>query len=529
MAAWAMALACLVFTRAVGGHPLDEIGICHHSTVRVSVDEVSVRYILWFAEIPALAERKLLDIDKNGKWSRGEKAEYAARLSSKIRPALHLEIDGRRVDLKMGDVSAPDDQRHLTSLTIDFELSAQMPHLAPGRHSLRYNDKTYPKQYGAVTARAAWGPKLAPVSHTTSATEEAERADDAALTRPAPLDVKRDARFAPPPQRRKLDLDFIVEGEPQQGGVVTQTPAADAGPPSVATQTATPTSRPFQRKSAERSQATKEHLRRLISSKDRGVGFWVFALGVSALLGAFHALEPGHGKTIVAAYLIGARGTIWHAALLGIVVTVSHTASVVLLGVVLLYLQQYVAPDTIGPAVTMLSGAIIAVIGLYLLIARTRHHSHSLGHDHHGLMHSHALGNHEHGHDHGHDHSHEDEHAQANHKPEDRLTLRTLIPLGISGGIVPCPPAIVALIFAFSVSRVGFGLAIILAFSLGLAVVLSAVGIATVSLRGFANRFESTGPILRFLPVLSALVVMGLGFAILVQGLIQTGILVIRL
>ena len=107
--------------------------------------------------------------------------------------------------------------------------------------------------------------------------------------------------------------------------------------------------------------------------------------------------------------------------------------------------------------------------------------------------------------------------------------MRTLIPLGISGGIVPCPPAIVALIFAFSVSRVGFGLAIILAFSLGLAVVLSAVGIAVVSLRGFANRFESTGPILRFLPVLSALVVMGLGFAVIVQGLVEAGVVTIRL
>ena len=127
-----------------GRHPLDEVGICHNSTVRVSVDEISVQYILWFAEIPAFTERKLLDVNGDNKWSRGEKAEYAPLLSSKIRPALHLEIDGRRVDLKMGVVSIPDDQFHLMSFTIDFELSARTPRLAPGRHSLRYENKAYP-------------------------------------------------------------------------------------------------------------------------------------------------------------------------------------------------------------------------------------------------------------------------------------------------------------------------------------------------------------------------------------------------
>ena len=536
-----VALMSLVHGQEALGHPLDEIGICHNSTVRVSVDEIQVEYILWFAEIPAFTERKLLDMDEDEKWSKGEKAEYASRLSSKVQPALRLELDGRRLDLRINNVSIPDDQLRLMSLTIDFELSAKIPRFAPGRHSLRYEDRTYPKQYGAVTARASWGPKLTPVFRPRPVTDEAERIDDAAFAQQDLLDIEEDALYAPPPPHRKLALDFVVEGEPvvaqsdgkEEGRVEAQAAMPDTEPSSAATRTATLTSVPFQRRSARRTRETKDRLRRLISSKDRGLGFWALALGASALLGAFHALEPGHGKTIVAAYLVGSRGTVWHAVLLGIVVTISHTASVMLLGVVLLYLQEYVAPDTVGPAITMLSGAIICAIGLYLLVVRAGHHTHSPGHDHHhGLGHTHAPEGQAHEHEHGHEHahsSHEHDHAEAGNEHEGRLTMRTLIPLGISGGIVPCPPAIVALIFAFSVSRVGFGLAIILAFSLGLAVVLSAVGIAVVSLRGFANRFESTGPILRFLPVLSALVVMGLGFAVIVQGLVEAGVVTIRL
>ena len=107
--------------------------------------------------------------------------------------------------------------------------------------------------------------------------------------------------------------------------------------------------------------------------------------------------------------------------------------------------------------------------------------------------------------------------------------MATLIPLGVSGGIVPCPPAIVALIFAFSVGRLAAGLAVIFAFSVGLAAVLTGIGIAMVSLRGFAERFQATGPLLCVLPVLSALLVTGLGLAVVVQGLIEAGVLVIRL
>ena len=372
-----------------------------------------------------------------------------------------------------------------------------------------------------MTARASWREGVDAIERPQLPDFE-DQFDDA-------IDVIDDSlsAYAPPPQQREFTAAFRVRG-----------PSGADSPGEAATVAARP--RPIQRPTTESNERTKDRMRRLIGAKDRGAAYWCLALGLSALLGGLHALEPGHGKTLVAAYLVGSRGTVWHAVVLGVVVTVSHTFSVIVLGVVLLYFQAQANQAAIAPVVTMISGGVICAIGAYLLIVRAmgaghgHSHSHSQDHDH----------DHDHGHDHDHDHDHEHTHDYAAHEPmghrhdhavgaghedgSDRLALRALLPLGISGGIVPCPPAIVALIFAFSIGRVGFGLAVILAFSLGLAVVLTSVGIAMVSLTGFAGRFKSTGPILRVLPAASALIVMLLGLALVVQGLIEAGVVVVR-
>src|SRR5207237_365252 len=152
--------------------------------------------------------------------------------------------------------------------------------------------------------------------------------------------------------------------------------------------------------------------------------------------GAAHALSPGHGKTIVTAYLVGQRGTPRHAALLGLIVTATHTIGVFSLGFVTLALSQFVVPDRLYPWLNLVSGVLVVAIGASVLRSRLRHRN---------------------AHEHGHDRHHE-------HGPSGR----SLVAVGVSGGLLPCPSALVVLLAAISLHRIAFGLLLIVAFSAGL-------------------------------------------------------------
>jgi ABC-type nickel/cobalt efflux system permease component RcnA len=253
----------------------------------------------------------------------------------------------------------------------------------------------------------------------------------------------------------------------------------------------------------------------------------LFTLAVAASLGALHALEPGHGKTVVAAYLVGSRGTAGHAFLLGLVVTASHTVGVYLLGAVTLYASRYVVPERLYPWLGALSGILIAVLGVSLLYRRLvtttarRGHASDHAHGHPGRTPSdheaaHARGF-EHGHDHGHGHHHH------HHVPDGPVSLRSLVALGVSGGIVPCPAALVVLLSAVAMGRIGLGFLLIVAFSVGLAAVLIAIGLVVVSARRLAARFGTSGvdgPLVRrWLPLTSAAVITASGVVITIQAL----------
>jgi ABC-type nickel/cobalt efflux system permease component RcnA len=237
----------------------------------------------------------------------------------------------------------------------------------------------------------------------------------------------------------------------------------------------------------------------------------LLALLIAAGLGAFHALEPGHGKTMVAAYLVGARGTAGHAVLLGLIVTAAHTAGVYLLGAVTLYASRYFVPERIYPWLGVVSGLTIAGLGLSLLRRRYRGaapHYHD-DHDHREHSHAHDL----HSPPHGHHHTHGHHHAHGD------VTLRQLFTLGVTGGIIPCPAALVVLLSALSLGRVGFGLVLIVAFSLGLASVLIITGLLMVFARRLMARVQGDGTLVsRWLPLTSSAVITIIGLAIVLQS-----------
>jgi ABC-type nickel/cobalt efflux system permease component RcnA len=261
----------------------------------------------------------------------------------------------------------------------------------------------------------------------------------------------------------------------------------------------------------------------LMAAKQLGFGIALLALAVALGLGAFHALEPGHGKTLVAAYLVGSRGTMKHAFLLGLIVTAAHTAGVYLLGAVTLYASQYVLPDRLYPWLGVVSGVLIAGLGAVLLVRRYLGKDAILGHHHH------HHGHHDHDadpHHHSHHHSHDDGHTHLHHDANEKVSLRELLTLGISGGIVPCPAALVVLLSAVSMQRIGFGLLLIVAFSVGLAAVLITIGLFMVYARQFMSRFQANQRLTtHWLPLTSSAFILLFGVALTVQALQTAGIL----
>lgn len=220
-------------------------------------------------------------------------------------------------------------------------------------------------------------------------------------------------------------------------------------------------------------------------------------LGLSALLGGLHALTPGHGKTLVAAYLIGSRGTDKHAAALGGIVTLTHTASVIAVGLLALLASQFIVPNALVPALEVCAGLLVVTMGVRLVRTRWRFREG------------------EHHHHHSHDHDHDDHHLPRDIRPSDLLAM------GVSGGLVPCPEALGVMLIAIGLNRIALGLGLIVAFSFGLATVLITIGVLLVRSRSRLHQLgKPGGSWQRLLPLISAVVVTLLGVGIVLKGLI---------
>ncbi|HEX6623163.1 MAG TPA: sulfite exporter TauE/SafE family protein, partial [Pyrinomonadaceae bacterium] len=317
--------------------------------------------------------------------------------------------------------------------------------------------------------------------------------------------------------------------------------------------------------------AARDRFAELIELPELTPGVALLALLAAAALGGLHALSPGHGKAVVGAYLVGSRGTARHAAFLGLTVTITHTSSVFALGLVTLFASQYVLPEQILPVLSLVSGAIVLALGLGLFVRRLRAALGASGHHHHGHDHSHPhppahphdqehdhAHAHQHDHTHAHSHEHEHEHDGAHrhehghvhshrghageaahvhshggrahsHLPpgadDAPVTWRSLLALGVSGGLLPCPSALVVMLAAIATGRVAFGLLLIVAFSLGLAAVLTGIGLIFV----YAGRWMKktalgAGRLARVLPVVSAFVIACVGLALCYEALVQAGV-----
>ena len=250
------------------------------------------------------------------------------------------------------------------------------------------------------------------------------------------------------------------------------------------------------------------------SARSKGNKLEFFLLAFSSFgLGALHALEPGHGKTVVGAYLVGSKGRINDAILLGIVVTLTHSGSVILLGVLSTVAAAYFVPETVQKVLEVVSGLLVLGVGGWMLGVRIKQLK--------GSQHQHDNNSHDH------DHSQEHNHSSKSHTHVSEIlvgehpTFGQLITLGISGGIVPCPAALAVLLAAVSYGQFARGLSLVIIFSLGMAFVLVAIGIAMVKAARYAGKYISESKWTKVMPVISAILITTLGLGLTIKSVID--------
>ena len=424
----AAVLAGLALPALASAHPLGNFTINRFSRIEVSGPRIYVRYVLDMAEIPTYQAGR---IDARG---------YARRIAANAR----LEVDGRRASLVPLRTALAHPRGAAGLRTTRLEVILAGPNL-PGGVSVSYHDNNY-------RARIGWK-EIVVGAHTPSTSHELRAYPKNLLQ--SPLDVTSVQATLEPQPGRPVPPTL-------SSGQALEAPdrVADAGFASL---------------------VGRSHLSALVI---------LASLAAAVFWGAAHALSPGHGKTIVTAYLVGQRGTPSQAALLGLIVTATHTVGVFTLGLVTLALSQLIVPDQLYPWLNLASGLLVVGIGAAVLRARLRRraHEHSHGHDHH----------------HGHTHA--------------APTRRSLLAVGVSGGLLPCPSALVVLLAAISLHRIAFGLLLIVAFSAGLALSITGVGLLAVLARSTFRRLSFEGRLMRLLPAASALVILAAGVAMTLRA-----------
>lgn len=532
-------------------HPMGNFSISHYAGIRVDQDAVEVQYLIDMAEIPTFQE-----IQENGIVPQADHPglrEYLARKAEALKEGVLLEFNGRPLALEAEpkELIFPPGAGGLPTMKLWVIYRAKLDGpVASGMRYLRYLDGNFPDRAGWKEIVAKEGDGVVFVSSSAPDKDRSLQLSNYAtdLLNSPPQDLEARLAFALVVPSREAATQEATAGPnsietpsfataapktPRSTRTILTTQARETGgapavtlpSPKVGRQTGAQPSTALEpiRLQANKQTTPRSAFTELVATKRLGFGIIMLTLAVALGLGALHALEPGHGKTVIAAYLVGSRGTARHALLLGLIVTVSHTAGVFLLGAVTLYASRYIVPEQLYPWLGVISGLIIAGLGFSLFLQRRRGSPKFHFHRH----------SHRHAEKHGEEpHSHEPEeklgHWHGRHRdPTDGVvSLRELLALGITGGIIPCPAALVVLLSALSLNRTGFGLFLIVAFSVGLAVVLIGIGLLMVYARHFMSRFRGNTPLItRWLPLTSSAVITVFGMAIAVEALLRGGFL----
>jgi nickel/cobalt transporter (NicO) family protein len=521
-------------------HPLGNFTINQFVGLHISRAKILVDYVVDMAEIPTFQEIAIIDANGNGQADLSESEGYDADKCASLQPDLNLLLNNRPLTLTLtsSSVSFPAGVGGLPTLRLTCEFQTVFDS-ADRDIALSFVNH-------AFSDRIGWK-EIVVIPEDVSVQGEFAMTSLSKRLTYYPQDL-----LSSPLDQRQVELEILPTSLSAQNGTATSP---------------TENSPTF----LDRNDAFTN----LILMDEITLPAVLLALGFSFLWGAMHALTPGHGKTIVGAYLVGSRGTLKHAVYLGLTTTITHTLGVFALGLLTLFAAKFIVPEKLFPWISLLSGLLVVGIGINLCLSRlktsslgdwvdnvklslmrspnyariaastaSRHlrdgglskysgvsHRYVLaptkGHYHSHYFddaHSSDHDHHAHGHVHSHELSHHD-HSGHSHTPPESITWRSLLALGVSGGLLPCPSALVVLLGAIALNRIGFGLILVFAFSLGLAGTLTAIGMLFIYAGQLFERFPARGRIIGVLPVFSALFISLIGLGIVVKALAEIGII----
>jgi ABC-type nickel/cobalt efflux system permease component RcnA len=489
----AAGLMLLLTSGVARAHPLGNFTVNHYDGLLLRPDAVELTAVVDRAEIPTA--QALRELDPDGDPDAGLLARRAAGECGDLADAVHLTVDGAGVDwdVRSSDAEVLPGVAGLPTLRLSCELEAGADLTAASTVSFRDDHLADRIGWREITADGS-GIRLidSPVP-TESISDELRSYPDDLLS--SPLDVR--------------SLEVATEpGENTSGGAPVSVRSGD----------------PFGTALA----ALDRRVQSLVG--DRAITPVVGALAVllAVLLGCGHALLPGHGKTVMAAYLTGRRGRPRDALVVGATVTATHTAGVLALGLAI-SLSSTLAGDQVLRWLGVASGALVAVIGVVLLrgalradqaarpvvqylpepvlaTAATRRVAGTAAE-----LHEHAGHRHDH-HGHAHDHHHDRDHGH--HRSG-------LVGMGVAGGLVPSPSALVVLLASVGLGRTLFGVLLVFAYGLGMAGTLMLVGLGLMRLRDrLTARPRQLRWLARAVPVVTAALVLLLGLALAVRGVL---------
>lgn len=530
--ATATGIGLLLLPAVALAHPLGNFTINHYAGIRVSPGSAMIDYVLDMAEIPTFSERTAMDTNADGTVTDAESTAYAAARCDATRAGLSFTEAGHPAALSITQrgISFPQGQGAPTLRLVCVYQAALPLSVGADATSFTFADSTWAERRG-------WREIVVQGDTATLAASDAPTESVSNRLRIYPQDL-----LATPSDQLSASWKATAGGQALPpfgvpdaapiGAIAGTAPVAPKTDPTVA--------------AAVPNGVTDlgSDVTQIFQAKD--LTPWVLAVSllVAAGLGALHALSPGHGKTVMAAYLVGSRGSARQALGLGLMVTVSHTIGVLSLGLLTLSFSAVIPPERLYPILGVVSGTIVVAIGTWLIwqriseIRRNRgaaraHQQHADAHAT-GLEHVHptlaaaAISDAHDDHAHG-DHSAEDGwHSHGGrrhtHLPPKGTTLsrRGLITLGLAGGMVPSVSALIVLLGALAAGRPAYGIVLTVAFGIGMAVVLVGVGLGLVYARGFVERFSGGGRglnVARWLPIATPFVVVGAGALMTVQAL----------
>lgn len=476
-------LASILLPLIASAHPMGNFSISHHATILAADDGIHLRYRIDFAEIPAVDELRELDAAAGGQIPNAARTRYLAKKIPEFIGGLTLIANGKHLTLTRasGDLLVRTGAGGLPTLLVTMDYFIRFDG-DPDRLIVEYNDANF-------QTRTGWREIVASASGNWRLAES----DAASTDVSSGLTAYATDALSAPPQQTSSKLTF----ERHRDSVPATTTAS--APPSGTI--------PI----VQASPGPRDRMSDLLRPGDpHSARTLAFSIAVAFIFGAMHALSPGHGKALVAAYLVGSRGTARHACLLGAIVTVTHTIGVFALGVAVLYASRYILPERLYPWIGFASGLMILCVGSWQFVRRlTRYDAPDLAPD---PTHEHgAFGRHL-----------PRKRPPSAHPTSESFSHGGLLAMGISGGIIPCPSALIVLLSAVALHRIAMGLALIVAFSAGLASVLIVIGLLIVTARKTLDGFTVRKSWLRGVPLISSAVVALLGAAISWQSIIST-------